>query len=152
MTRISVPWKSWVVVADGARALFLQNDGDAELLNLRVAENYSHADEPTREIGTDRPGRAHQSVGFGRSAMEETDFHAEAEETFLKTVADRINAMVYAKDMKGYVLIAPPAALGVLRKNLNDASSAAMTAEVTKDLTKMPVGDIEKHLAALRAG
>lgn len=152
MSRITVPWKSWVVVADGARALFLQNDGDAELLNLRVAENYSQANEPARELATDRPGRAHQSVGPGRSAMEETDRHAEAEETFLKTVADRINTMVYAKDMTAYVLIAPPVALGILRKSLNAASSSAASAEVAKDLTKMPVDEIEKHLAAMRAG
>ena len=40
MSLFKLPHKSWVVVCDGARALFMENIGDAERLNLRVAERF----------------------------------------------------------------------------------------------------------------
>ncbi|MGF0536674.1 host attachment family protein [Agrobacterium sp. ES01] len=151
MSQFKVPTKSWVIVCDGARALFIQNDGDTEKLNLRVAERSSQEDEPSRDLGADRPGRSHQSVGNGRSAMEETDLHAQAEEAFLKRTAERVNEMVYDKTIEDYVLIAPPSALGTLRQHLNAASTDAASAEIPKDLTNQPITDIEKHLTRLRA-
>src|SRR5438132_1054534 len=67
--------KSWVLVADGARALVLRNDGDAEYPNLKLVRTYGQENPATRKQGTDKPGRTHESVGSGRSAMEPTDWH-----------------------------------------------------------------------------
>ena len=49
MSLFKLPHKSWVVVCDGARALFMENIGDAESLNLRVAERSAQEDAPSRE-------------------------------------------------------------------------------------------------------
>ena len=65
--------KCWVLVADGARALVLRNDGDAEYPNLKLVRTYGQENPATRKQGTDRPGRTHESVGSGRSAMEPPD-------------------------------------------------------------------------------
>lgn len=151
MSKFNVPWKSWVIVCDGAKALILRNDGDAEILNLTVVEALDQPAEPDRELSTDRPGRAHSSTGSGSSAMEETDFHEQAEGDFLKGIAGMLNERVYSKAIERYILIAPPRALGILRPSLNPGAIQAMQAEVQKDLVKMPVPDIEKHLAALKA-
>jgi Protein required for attachment to host cells len=151
MSKFNVPWKSWVIVCDGAKALFLRNDGDAEILNLTVVEHFDQPAEPDRDLSTDRPGRAYSSVGTGRSAMEETDFHEQAEGAFLKGIAEKLNEGVYSKAIERYILIAPPKALGILRQTLNAGAVEAMRAEVPKDLVKMPVPDIEKHLTALKA-
>lgn len=151
MSKFNVPWKSWVVVCDGAKALLLRNDGDTELLNLSVVEHDDQPALPARELAADKPGRSFSSNGAGRSAMEETDFHEQAEETFLKGVAEMLNTKVYSKEIERYILVAPPSALGVLRKSLNQGAVDAMSAEVQKNLVKMPVPDIEKHLLALKA-
>lgn len=148
MTHIKVPWKSWVVVCDGAKALILQNAGDAEILNLQVQETFGHPDEADRDLGADKPGRSHQPDGIGGSAVEETSWHDQAEEDFLKEVAAKVDGLVHDKSARQIILIAPPKALGTLRPNLSADAQAVITAEVPKDLTNLPVDQIERHLAA----
>jgi len=59
MNHVKAPWQSWVVVCDGAKALIFRNDGDAELINLKLLESFVHHTPPTRDLGTDRPGHVH---------------------------------------------------------------------------------------------
>ena len=70
----------WVVVCDGAKALILENAGDAVALNLKTKEVYTQPDPKTHEEGTDKPGRTFNSVDGRRSAMEQTDWHQQDEE------------------------------------------------------------------------
>ncbi|MBO3759596.1 host attachment family protein [Ciceribacter sp. L1K22] len=149
--KFNIPWKSWVIVCDGAKLLLLRNEGDTEILNLAVVDQDNQPNQPDRDLAADKPGRSFASHGTGRSAMEETSFHAQAEEDFLKGVAEMLNAKVYSKEIERYVLVAPPGALGILRKSLNQGAIDAMSAELPKDLVKMPVYDIEKHLNAAKA-
>lgn len=58
MTDVKIPWKSWVVVCNGAKALIMQNAGDAQLMNLKVLETLTQPSEPDREIGADKPAAA----------------------------------------------------------------------------------------------
>ena len=106
----------WVVVCDGAKALILENAGDAVALNLKTKEVHAQTDEKTSEQGTDAPGRSINSVGARRSAMEQTDWHEQDEERFLTDLSKRLNAAVMAGEAKSLVLVAPPRALGVLRQ------------------------------------
>ena len=148
MTDVKVPWKSWVVVCDGAKALIMQNAGDAELMNLKVLETLTQPNEPDREIGADKPGRTHAANGLGGSAVEETSWQDQAETEFLKQVAEKLDELVQEKKARRIVLVAPPRALGALRPALNADTQAAISAEVAKDYTNMPVNEIERHLAA----
>lgn len=150
MSRFSIGHKSWVIVCDGAKALFLRNDGDAGLVNLTVVAHQSQPDEATRDLGSDRPGRVHQSQGAGRSAMEDTDWHEQAEADFLKDVARKVEQLVSAHEIKAMMLVAPPKALGILRSELSGLPAGVLRAEVDKDLVKLTVSEIEKHLAALK--
>jgi protein required for attachment to host cells len=148
MNRIKVPWESWVVVCDGAKALILQNAGDAELMNLQVHETLTQPNEADRDIGSGKPGRSHAADGTSGSAVEEISWHDQAETQFLKEVAGKLDELVHEKDAKRIVLVAPPKALGALRPNLSADAQAAITAEVAKDLTNFPIDQIERHLAA----
>ena len=147
MGHIKVPWKSWVVVCDGAKALILQNAGDAEILNLQVQETLEHPDEADRDVGAGKPGRSHQPDGIGGSAVEETSWHEQAEDDFLKEVAAKVDELVRDQAARQIVLVAPPKALGTLRPKLSADAQAAITAEVSKDLTNFPIDQIERHLA-----
>lgn len=149
MSRFSIGHKSWVIVCDGAKALFLRNDGDAGLVNLTVVDHQSQPDEATRDLGSDRPGRVHQSQGAGRSAMGDTDWHEQAEADFLREVARKVKQLVTAHEIKAMMLVAPPKALGILRAELSGLPDGVLRAEVDKDLVKLTVPEIEKHLAAL---
>src|SRR3954469_18215304 len=63
MPKLRIKTGDWVVVCDGAKALILENAGDSVFPNLRTKEVHTQPDPPTREQGTDAPGRAFQSVG-----------------------------------------------------------------------------------------
>ena len=138
----------WVVVADGAKALILENAGDAVSLNLKTKEVRAQPDAKTREQGTDAPGRAINSVGAQRSAMEQTDWQAQSEVRFLTDLSKRLDAAVMAGEAKSLVLIAPPRALGVIRQAATPNLRKAVRAEIDKDYVRMPVHEIEKKLAA----
>jgi len=138
----------WVVVCDGAKALILENAGDAVALNLKTKEVREQPDPKTHEQGTDAPGRAVNSIDARRSAMEQTDWHDQAEERFLTDLSKRLNAAVMAGEAKSLVLVAPPRALGVIRQAATPNLRKAVRAEIDKDYVRMPVHEIEKHLAA----
>lgn len=149
MSRIVIGRKAWVVVCDGGKALFLRNDGDADLVNLTVADHMGQHVEATRDLGVDQPGRAFSSAGARRSSMGETDWHDQAETDFLKDIAAKVSELVEAHEITALILVAPPRALGVLRDALDGLPDGVIRAEVAKDMVKETVPEIEKHLAAL---
>ncbi|MBN8997215.1 MAG: host attachment protein [Rhizobiales bacterium] len=137
---------AWVVVCDGAKALIFENAGDAEFPDLRMQHAEEQPDLPTRDIGTDAPGRAANSVGSARSAMEQPDYHDQSETQFLADLAGRLDRAVQEGRARELAIVAPPRALGKLRKALSPHVQKAVVAEVDKDLVGLPVKDIEKHL------
>jgi protein required for attachment to host cells len=138
----------WVVVCDGAKALVLENVGDAKFPNLKTREVYEQKQPATSELGSDKPGRAHSSTGHGRSAVKQTDWHAQAEQAFLTKLAERLDVAVSTGQAKSLILAAPPRALGMIRDVYPHALRSAIRSEVDKDLVKLPVHEIEKHLTA----
>ena len=147
MQKLKIRQGDWVVVCDGKKALVLENAGDEKFLNLKTREVYDHPDAKTRDLGTDAPGRAFNSVGAGRSAMEPTDWHTQEEDRFLRKLAERLDAALNAGEAHALILIAPPRALGVLRQTYSHTLRAAVRAEIDKDFVKLPVHEIERHLA-----
>ena len=145
---VKIEQGEWVIVCDGAKALFLQNAGDSKFPNLQTREVMEQKVPATSELGTDKPGRSHSSVGHGRSAVEQTDFHTQQEEEFLRSIMAKLDAAAKAGQMKAIILVAPPRALGVLRQHYTHALKQAVREEVQKDYVKMPIYEIEKHLAA----
>ena len=147
MPNLKIGRGDWVVVCDGKKALILENTGDAEYLNLKTREVYEQPDAKTREIGTDAPGRAMNSVGGQRSAMDQTDWHDQEEQRFLHGLLGRLEAPVNGGQTTSLIMVAPPRALGVLRPAYSHALRGAIRSEIDKDLVKMPVPEIERHLA-----
>ena len=148
MAKLKIAQGEWVVVCDGAKALVLENVGDPKFLNLKTKEVYKQDDPKTSEQGTNAPGRAINSVDARRSAMEQTDWHDQAEQRFLQSLAAHLDAAVNAGKVKSLIVVAPPRALGVLRQAYSHNLRAALRAAIDKDLVKLPVHEIEKHLAA----
>ncbi len=137
----------WVVVCDGAKALLLENVGDEKFANLKTQKVYEQEDPKTHEVGTDAPGRAFSSVGTARSSMEQTDWHTQSEDRFLRALVGHLDAAVQAGQIKSLIVIAPTRALGVLRQAYSTNLRHALRAEMDKDLVHLPVYEIEKHLA-----
>jgi protein required for attachment to host cells len=147
MSGVKIAQGEWVLVCDGAKALVLENVGDEKFPDLKTREVYEQEDPKTREQGTDAPGRSINSIDARRSAMEQTDWHDQAEHRFLAGLADHLDAAVNSGQAKSLIVVAPPRALGVLRKAYSNNLRAVLRAEIDKDLVGLPVHQIEQHLA-----
>ncbi len=148
MSELLIRHGEWVVVCDGAKALVLENTGDAKFPNLKMREVYEQKDLPTHLLGADKPGRTHSSTGPGSSSVTQTDWHNQAEQAFLTHLAQRLDAEIAAGKVKSLILVAPPRALGMIRHAYSHNLRSAIRTEIDKDLVKHPVHDIEKHLTA----
>ena len=95
MTGIKLKHDTWVLVADGEKALFLRNDGDALYPDLTVVRKLHDENPPTREQGTDRPGRHIDGPSAHRSAVEDTDWHRVAKERFADEIAERLYGLAH---------------------------------------------------------
>jgi protein required for attachment to host cells len=148
MLKLKIRQGDWIVVCDGKKALVMENAGDEKFLDLKTREVFEHSDAKTSELGTAAPGRSFNSISNGRSAMEQVDWHELEEQRFLQKLLDYLNAAVHAGQIKSLLIVAPPRALGVLRQSYSHELRKALRGEIDKDLVKMPVHEIEKHLAA----
>jgi protein required for attachment to host cells len=146
MNKIQIPHDAIVFVGDGRKALFLRNDGDEKFPNLKTERVFVDFNPSTHEQGTDRPGRSYSSVGHGRSAVSQTDWHELEEHHFAREVAAALEKLVRERHVKALVIAAPPRTLADLRQALHKDVKAHVIAEVDKYFTKQPVYEIEKHL------
>lgn len=143
-----LPTATWVMVGDGEKALFLENVGDAFRPQLEVVQLIEQENPPTREQGTDKPGRYNDALGPNRSAVEDTDWHHLEKERFAKEIAERLYKAAHSGRFKKLVIAAPPLILGELRKALHPEVSQRIVLELDKTLTNLPLPEIRKHIVA----
>jgi protein required for attachment to host cells len=140
---------TWILVADGARAILMRNDGSAPKPKFTLISRYQQANPATHEQGTDRPGRTNDSSTH-KSAMEPTDWHQLAEDRFVHEIAGILSAAYHRHEFDALIIAAPPVALGEMRKALPDQIREHVLSEINKDLTHLPVHELEqvipKHL------
>ena len=147
MSEVMLRRGDWVIVCDGAKALVFENTGPLNAPALKLKESHEQNNPDTHEQGTDAPGRAVQGIDGRRSAVEQTDWHDRAETEFLVHLTRRLDGAVTGGEAKSMVVVAPPRALGIIRRAYPNTLRAAVRAEVAKDLVKLPVPEIEKHLS-----
>ncbi|EZP48957.1 MULTISPECIES: host attachment family protein [Sphingomonas] len=142
---MQVPHNAFVLVADGRKALFFRNEGDADYPNLRVEHAEEKVNPADRDQKTDAAGSA-SSTQMG--TMEEVDFHQQEEDRFAADTADMLKRRALANDFEALIIVAPPKTLGELRKHYHKEVSSRLAGELAKDLTGHPVPEIEKALGA----
>jgi protein required for attachment to host cells len=147
MSKIGIPHDAFVFVGDGRKALFLRNEGDEKFPNLKTERVFHDDNPPTREQGTDVPGRAFAGAHSSRrSAMEQADWHEIEEHRFAREVAAALERVVRERKVKALVIAAPPRTLAELRQAFHADVKSRIIAEFDKDFTKQPLYEIEKHL------
>jgi protein required for attachment to host cells len=143
---MALPHRALVLVADGTKVLFLRNHGDQNQIDLRTESHDARKDRKDSEIKTDAPGANKQSFGYGRPAMEETDFHQQEEDRWVKDAADELKKRALRNDFDALAVIAPPKALGVLKKCLHKEVQKRIVLTINKEMTDRPIPDIEDLL------
>ena len=138
----------WVLVADGEKALLLKNAGDNKFPNLEVVQVMEQENPPTREQGSDSPGRYNDGPSVHRSAVEDTDWHRIGKERFAEEIAARLYKLAHGGEFDSIVLVAPPVMLGAMRKKLHKVVGDKVTAEIPKTMTNHAIPEIEALLQA----
>ena len=74
--------------------------------------------------------------------------HEAAEARFEGKLAEFLKEQFLRGAIHELIVVAPPRALGELRKHLRETLSNVVTAEIGKDLVEHPIAEIERLLAS----
>ena len=143
---MALPNQALVLVADGRKMLLFRNHGDENQIDLRTEAHDEREDAKDSEMKTDAAGAGSQSFGHGRPAMEEPDYHQQAEDRWIKDAAQELKKRALRNDFDALAIIAPPKALGVLRKELHKEVEKRIIKTINKEMTDRPIPDIEDLL------
>lgn len=141
------PQRTWILVADGGGARIFESVGQGRGVHL-VSGTESRVDNPaSHELGQERPGRVYESVGTARHAVEpKRDPHRALEALFANQLATMLANYSANNSFDRLVIVAPPAMLGELRKDIKPALREKVIAEIDKDLSKVPSNEIAAHI------
>ncbi len=137
----------WIVIADAARARIVRAQGIGPFHDV---EQLVHGESRQRSgaLASDRAGRAFDSRGNGRHAMEPDTDPAEHEAAkFASEIAGRINRGRIEDAFDELILVAPPRFLGRLRKSLDESCERLVAATVDRELTTASDEEIRTRLA-----
>lgn len=138
----------WVIVADESSAtLYARLTRRGDLEKRQTFENDAGR-KKTGDLISDRGGRSFDSAGHGRHTMarEKTGPKTHVAELFAKKIADRIGDIVRGGACRGYVLVAPPKFLGVLRDAVSRNCKQEPDATIDKELVGLPVDELRHYV------
>jgi protein required for attachment to host cells len=145
------PIRTWIVVADGARARIFLNEGTGKGLNPKPVHEMAIPLAPTRELGSDRPGRGHMQSGVRHGMQPRADWHEAEKERFAKELALQLDRSAEERSFDRLILAAPAKTLGTLRRLLGKQASGLVAGELAKDLTHAQPKDLPRHLGGVIA-
>jgi len=140
--------KTWILIADGARARIVEQDGPGTALKDALGFGYAASHAPSREFGSDKAGR-----GMGRDGSShhtkaaKVDWHTFEKHLFAAQLAKELDKAHGEGAFDDLVLVAPPKALGELRAALGASVKQRVAAEIGKDLTHLAVHELGDHLS-----
>jgi protein required for attachment to host cells len=150
--------KTCIIVADGARARFItleiplepSIDGGARLIERDDLVN-PEAEAPQHGLLRDRSGRGHGSQNGPAHALDDhREQHLqEVQRRYARRLVERAERLVTEYGATGLILAAEPRLLGVLRAELGARRlSGVEVRELSENLSRRPLGDIQTSLAA----
>jgi len=137
--------KMRILVADQRMANFFETDGMRAPLNWISKLENEGGRLQDRDLETDRPGRAFDSVGAGRHAVDgERSTKRQQQVRFAKRMAQEIETARQDQAFDRLVVMAGPRMLGLIREALPELSRTFIAAEVPKDLAHLDARAIRK--------
>jgi protein required for attachment to host cells len=137
----------WVVVGNRTIARLLEAATPvAELLEVEVLV-HPEGRLSARELKTDQPGRAFDSKGSGRHALQsEVEPQRQEALEFARRIAARLESARVHREVERIILIAAPEFLGLLRDVLTAHVRKMVIAEHSLDLASESAAEIRRRL------
>jgi len=139
--------RTCIVVADQAEAIFYDAPSPwappKEVARITDPAAHLH----NRDFSSDRPGRAYESVGGARHALQrENDPRSREAALFARRIARRLDNARRKAEFEDLIVVAGPTFLGLMRVALSKPTRARVVCEVHKDLVHSPVSVLRSHL------
>jgi protein required for attachment to host cells len=139
--------RTWVVVAESSRARIFSLNGLQTPMDELADMVNPEARARDRELVSDRQGRTFDSSGQGRHAKEPATTPKEQRAIeFARQVAERIENGRSTEEFQHLILIAAPAFLGLLRKNLKDPTHQRIKREIQKNIVRESEASIREQI------
>ena len=136
----------WVLVANSSTATLFRAENNKTLTALHT---FKHPESRLKgsDLVSDRPGRAYESSGPTRHAVEPSSWPHDVEVVnFARELARFFESELTRKKPDHFYLAASPAFLGVLRPLLPAQLNSLIKGEVDKDITHLKVDEIRTYL------
>lgn len=134
---MKVPTNAHVVVANGEKFLLLKNTGQPFEPKLEQVAN------PDLLLTNFSAGIRHQDTAGRPNSSTNIDELAHG-----AAIAEWLNDKALKNDLGEVVVIADPRTLGQIRQHYHTKTQSQVAGELDKDLTNMPIPEIEKALAS----
>ncbi|MEM8800950.1 MAG: host attachment family protein [Pseudomonadota bacterium] len=137
------PTRTWILVANARQARILEHSGAGQGVHP-VPGKHLKAEEATEH--SDKPGTGHSIAGPATNAMDRASTQDQADIAFAKQVCTVLMEALAEERYDRLVIFAGPHMLGLLRKVRQIEIEDVILKEIDKDLTNLPVDQIETHL------
>jgi protein required for attachment to host cells len=143
---------TWVVVADHQHGRILYNDGPDRGLHPVDGMSFETPLPSNDELVTDRLPRSIDSTGDARHAIEaRIDPRREAARRFVGKIAREVSTAARRGAFDRLIVVAPPRALGELRKALPHDVRDMMIGEIDRNLTTASMKKLQNDVAQFMA-
>ena len=133
---MKIPHNAHVAIANGERFLLLRNTGQP------FEPSLEKVDDLDLLLTNFSAGVRHQDPAGQRSGSTDIDELAHG-----AAIAEWLNDRALKDNLGEIVIAADPRTLGQIRQHCHKETEARIVGEVAKDLTNLPIPDIEKVLA-----
>ena len=138
--------KTLYLIADGGRVRYVERTGPGHFNTFRKFVS-AHIHEKASELLRDHPARVQESATTTRHGIErKINPRDKIEQKFIQEVAADLRDDKTIGGFDNVVIVAPPKLLSVLRESLPQAFVSKLVDSIDKDLTKIPDGDLYRHL------
>ncbi|MGE0873933.1 MAG: host attachment protein [Burkholderiales bacterium] len=139
--------RMWIIAADSTTCRILVADSPSAALEEIEVLEHPEGRMHERDLVSDQPGRAFDSFGAGRHAMEVQVSPKQHEAMlFAGRIAARLEAARVKHDFDTLSIVAAPRFLGLLRDKLNPHLRALVRYEVDKNPRRLKADAIRKQL------
>jgi putative phosphoribosyl transferase len=142
--------RTWVVVANAARARLCEFDPRNGALTEMADFVHPSSRQKGNKLATDRPGHAEKGQASMRTSFEpHTDAQHKEHERFARELALQLNVAVAAHRCPAVALVASNPFLGEIKAHLDDAATRVLVATEAADLTHCETRQLERRVAQL---
>ena len=138
----------WILVCDSARGRLFETRGNDPAWNLLEVLGHAESRSKTSELVSDHSGQSSsQGPSVHHNALAPSSSPKEVEKGhFGHTLATMLDRAMRSKRFDGWVLVAPPQFLGMMKKELTPELQKHLMASVDKDLTHIDAKELAERL------